>query len=375
MNVNIAFKNQFKQEPLMTYKAPGRVNIIGEHTDYNAGFCLPAAIDQSVFFALSASNETRIHSFNQNDSWYPGQTKNQPDWAVYFNGVLQLLKEKGYSWPYFNLGFGGDLVIGAGLSSSSALTCGFISILDEFSSWNLSIEQLTKFAVQAEKASGVDGGMMDHISIMHGKKDHALCIDCMDWSFQYIPVVMDHYKWLVADTKVKHHLIHTDYNSRSAACKKLNEIIHSIYPDKYFISQLSFSELQQLKSQISPRQFEMAFFILEENIRVQNMAIALQEHNTNLACSILFDGHEGLRSLYKVSCQELDFMVNFSKYSGLQTGARMVGGGFGGCTLHLVPSPMINSYSSGLSNAFKNKFGYEPHCFEAQFGDGVKRLE
>lgn len=371
----LQFKKHFDQDPIMVYSAPGRINIIGEHTDYNEGQCLPAAIDKSIYFGLIPASETIIYAFDHHNSWYPGQTSNIPDWAIYFQGIIDLLKGKGFSWPYFKLGFGGDLPSGAGLSSSSAISCGFTAILDEFSSWNLSVDRLTEIAIKGERASGLEGGMMDQICIFNGKKDHALWLDCSDWTFKYVPVVLNNYTWLVADSGVKHRLIETDYNNRSGACKQINKIITSSFNTTKNISQLDEDQFHHLKNKLNPRFLAMTEYVRDENQRVQKMVKALEEKNIEQIGMLLFEGHEGLRKKYKVSCPELDFLVNYAKHSELSKGARMMGGGFGGSTLHLVPDSQISIYSKGLQNAYYNCFGKKLHCFEAKISDGLGRID
>ncbi|MBK9108757.1 MAG: galactokinase [Saprospiraceae bacterium] len=371
----LQFKKHFDQDPIMVYRAPGRINIIGEHTDYNEGLCLPAAIDKSIYFGLIPSNETLIYSFDQQNSWYPGQTSNLPNWAVYFQGILDLLKQRGFNWPYFKLGFGGDLPSGAGLSSSSAITCGFIALLDEFSSWNLNIRELTKFAVEGEKASGLHGGMMDQICIFNGRKDHALLIDCSNWNFTCIPAYLKAYSWLVVDTRVKHRLVETAYNNRSFSCIRINQNIASLFKDKKSISQLDGEQFIHLKTKLQPNDRSLAEYIVDENARVLKMVKAIEDQNILQAGMLLFEGHEGLRKKYKVSCTELDFLINYAKHSEIAAGARMMGGGFGGSTLHLLPETFVSDYQRRIQNAYKNRFGFRPLCFEANICNGLGRID
>lgn len=369
------FRDWSGKHPIMMYRAPGRLNIIGEHTDYNQGKCLPAAIAQSVYLALAPAYETQVFSLNQENTWYPGQFNKQPDWAIYFQGVMDYMKSKGYSWPAFKLMFGGDLAPGSGLSSSSAITCGFISILDEFSSWNISSHDLTKFAVQSEKASGLDGGMMDQISILHGKKNHALFIDCQLWTFQYIPTLIPGYQWLIADTGVRHRLVDSEYNSRSGACKQILKKLKLTFPLLPSLSALTVTEQDQALRHLSPEERNLASYVWDENRRVGEMVDALSNGNVKRVGDLLFEGHNGLQLKYRVSCQELDFLVGYAKQSDIAVGARMMGGGFGGCTLHLIPESETVPYQIGMSNAFKNRFGYNIHSFPAFVEDGVHRID
>ncbi len=356
---------------VLMFKAPGRINIIGEHTDYNQGLCMPATIDKCIYFGIIPSHETEVISLNQGNNWFPTQEHNRLDWAIYFKGLMDLLKQQGYSWPYFKMAFGGDLPSGAGLSSSSAITCGFISIINQFAELNIDKEKLTQYAVKAEKASGLDGGMMDQICIMNGKKDHALMIDCSNWKYIYLPVSFTDVCWLIVDTKVTHKLIDTEYNSRSNSCKELLQTAKQYFSGISSLSQLDEEKIHKLSAQITRSKLNMLKYIFEENMRVIGMEDAIKRSDFGSMGNLLFDGHEGLRKLFQVSCRELDFLVDYAKYNGIAYGARMMGGGFGGSTLHLISQSAKQVYQSGIANAYRNRFGYEPDVFEAKFGNGV----
>ncbi len=360
-----------KDNPLI-YQSPGRINIIGEHTDYNQGLCMPAAINKYIYHGITASSQILIRSINQNNAWSPSQSTQIPDWAIYFKGVMDLLKSKGYSWPAFTLCFGGDLPMGAGLSSSSAITCGFIAILNEFAELQLSTKQLTQFAVQAEKASGLDGGMMDQICLFHSKKDHALLIDCAHWKFNYLPATFNDVSWLVINTNIKHKLIDTEYNQRSATCKNLLKIAREKISGIDSLSQLEDFQIAELSSSLTPTMRIYLNYISEENMRVMAMEDAIKQGDFQTMGAILFSGHDGLRKQYKVSCDQLDFLVQYAKQSSIAFGSRMMGGGFGGCTLHLLPATQLEYYKKGIFNAYKNRFGIDTEMFEANFSDGLK---
>ncbi|MBK8485481.1 MAG: galactokinase [Saprospiraceae bacterium] len=364
----------FENEKTIFYKAPGRINIIGEHTDYNGGLCLPAAIDKSIYFALTPSYETEIISLNEGNHYLLGQSKSPVDWAIYFKGVLDLLKEKAYQWPYFKLAFGGNLPSGAGLSSSSAITCGFISILNDFAELNLSKDKLTSLSVIAEKASGLDGGMMDQITILNAKKNHVLLINCDTWSIQYIQIPDSQTCWLVVDTKIKHKLVDTEYNARSKACEEIRIIARNLFGEIKSISQLNNFQQIEVCKHLSLQKQHFLNFVLSENIRVKSMVAALKNSDFTQAGKLLFEGHDGLRKWYLVSCDELDFLINYASHNSMAYGARMMGGGFGGSTLHLIEKSTKEKYIIGIKSAYKNRFGFEPNVFEAILETGVQKL-
>lgn len=369
------FRSLFGRDPLMVVRAPGRMNLLGEHTDYNGGWCLPAAIQHSVYLGLVPSAETSVWSIDQGNSWIPGQWKDRPSWAIYFEGAMAFLRERGMTWPAFRLAFGGDLPVGAGLSSSSAITCGLVSLLDHYASWEFSAEQCAALAVEAERRAGVAGGMMDQLCIFHACRDMAMLLDCTTVSYSYLPAVIPGHGWLIADTRVRHHLPDSDYNKRSLACREIFYRALELFPGIPSLSVLDEGQIQELYAILTPPHSEYARYVFEENARVLEMAGALGEGEALKAGTLLLAGHEGLRRQFGVSCPEADFLVNHARRSELALGARIMGAGFGGCTLHLINSRDMDAYSRGITNAFKNRFGWEPHVFEAVPSDGIQRVQ
>jgi len=378
MSAEIIYKELIKKrlasEKLKFLRAPGRVNIIGEHTDYNQGLCLAGAFQKAIYFGFAPSGETEIISLKYNESWFPKSQHKMPDWAIYFKGGWDLLRQKGYSWPEFKLAFDGDLPVGSGLSSSSAIRCGFIYLLNELGSLGLSIDKLTEYAVVAEKASGLEGGMMDQISIFNGKKEQVLLIQCSDWNFKYIPVPEGPVSWMVVDTKVNHQLVYTDYNNRSRACKELLNTAQKLFSGLTNLSELTWDQITLLKESVSRQHLNFLIYINEENQRVLEMIDYFELKQFESIGQCLMRGHEGLRKLYQVSCKELDFLVDYAKNSELAFGARMMGGGFGGATIHLIPENLKDTYSKGIANAFLNRFAYQPDVFEVSFEEGIQLI-
>ncbi len=246
--------------------------------------------------------------------------------------------------------------------------------MNEWAKLGLSKEKLVRFAVSAEKASGVEGGIMDQICIIHAKKQHALLIQCSDWNFKQIFIPEGPVSWLVVDTKVKHQLIHTDYNKRSRACQQLLVLVQSEFPEVQSLSDLEWSQIRLLEPKCTQQQFNYLVYIHEENQRVLDVIEHLERQNFQAIGNSLFSGHEGLRKLYKVSCDELDFLVDYAAGSGVAYGARMMGGGFGGASLHLIPKHLKENYWNGIMAAYRNRFGFFPDVFEVQFEDGIHFL-
>lgn len=360
--------NQFVGSELLV-RAPGRINLIGEHTDYNHGHCLPAAISQSIYFGIRKSDQIRIHSLDRNE--ITRELNLKFSWEIYFKGVLDLLKNEEIDIPAFEIKFGGDLPSGAGLSSSSAIVCGFIYSLNEYFSLGIPLKKLTEYSVRAEKANGLLGGMMDQITILNARKDHALMIDCNTWTFQPISVIIEDICWLVVDTKVKHNLIDTDYNSRSKSCVKIKNKLIDVNLVQSHISELTSEGLEICRKYLSEEEYRYLSYVIEENERVKQFVIALNDKSITDLGQILIEGHKGLSEKYKVSSIELDFLVNYATLDRNCYGARMMGGGFGGSTIHLIPLEHKEEYIYKISLAYSSRFGYSPDIFVAEIENGV----
>lgn len=358
----------------LVVRSPGRINLIGEHTDYNGGFCLPAAIQQSLYIGLNTSSKTQFNSLNYNEL-RSIDNLNQCSWGPFLLHCLEFMKSKGFEIPPFNLSFGGDLPIGAGLSSSSALCCGFLFALNDFFQYNISLEDLTKFAVYAEQGTGVIGGMMDQISILNGIKDHALFIDCSTWNFKPVAAHLKNYCWLVIDTGIKHHLIDTDYNQRSRTCSVMKSKLLAKNIISNHLSELQLEDIPSFIPELTELEIQYLEYVLEENNRVQQFVTSMNEADVRQLGTLLFESHQGLRFKYKVSCKELDLLVDFAMKDDRCFGARMMGGGFGGSTLHLVNQHNLSSYLEDISQHYKSFSGFVPNYFVATIENGVQRIQ
>lgn len=351
--------------------APGRINLIGEHTDYNLGFCLPAAIDLGIYMGMTDAQQIEIHSLDQQNYWTEIAT-HQPNWLAYFRGVLKYASQNNLSIKSFRLDFGGALPSGAGLSSSSAICCGFLSLLNRFNHWNLDIMQMTKIAVSAERESGVEGGMMDQIAIFNGMANHALFIDCNSWHFDPIPILIVGFTWLIVDTNVKHNLLQSDYNNRSRACAMITHKIKEKIPT---CSNIRIAYEQYRSSNfdfLNAEEQTLLSYVFDENDRVKSMVHAIRNSDISTIRQILFDGHRGLRDQYKVSCPELDFIVDFGLNNPSCIGSRMMGGGFGGSCINLIPNESVETFSEGLKTAYLDRFGFNASIYPARISSGIR---
>jgi galactokinase len=354
-------------------RAPGRINLIGEHTDYNQGLCMPAAIDRCLWLGASPAPGWSFRSLDQGNSW-DAQDSEAPDWAPYFAGVIRLAREMQLPLEPLSLDFGGDLPSGAGLSSSSAICCGLSYLLNRMFGWQLDTLALTRFAVRAESHNGLLGGMMDQISILSGKESKALLIDCHDWSFRYLDTGLPDHRWLIADTRVKHRLVDSDYNARSLACRAILTRLQDRGSEVRYLGQVGIQDARSLAEKLPEEWKPLLLYQAEENERVRDFATALEAKDVEKLGLLLLRGHAGLRDQYRVSCPELDLMVEFAANHPNAAGARMMGGGFGGSTLHLVQRDALDSYGRELAKAYRAHFGRDPEVFEAQVSDGVAAL-
>lgn len=354
-------------------RAPGRINLIGEHTDYNLGLCMPAAIEESIYLGISHSTTMAFHALDRQESW-DGKSATPPDWAHYISGILNLANASHLRIEAFRLEFGGTLASGAGLSSSSAISCGICKGLNELFEWNLSPLELTRFAVRAESHSGLLGGMMDQISIISSLADHAMLIHCDDWSYEFLPVHLKDAVWIVVDTAVKHRLVDSDYNNRSLACRSILQELQSRGELIKGLGLIPLSDQEKYLHWFEGVEQDYLKYQIEENERVKKFREALLDQDHQTLGKLLIRGHEGLRDLYRVSCPELDFLIGFAEQHPASYGARMMGGGFGGSSIHLVKAGSSESYMHEIKEAYRKQFPHQVQAFPAKMKGGLDIL-
>ena len=370
-----AHANKFKDKVLYV-KAPSRVNLIGEHTDYNLGFSLPAAVNLAMYFAMNENNEQFINlqaynlqqsvSFENGDRSYP-----QGHWIGLFKTVLIELEARGFKVNGIDCTFGGDIPIGAGMSSSSALNCGFIFSLSQIYNWKLSAKDIMLIAQAAEHRFGVKGGLMDQYTILNGKKNHALLLDFLQMKHQFIPLNMGDFRFVLFNTCVKHSLVDSPYNQRRKSCENALEIIKEKHAEIHSYQDLTEDILLEFKSEIALEDFRKARYVIKENKRVLEAAVALKTSDWEGFGQLLFESHQGLREEYEVSCPELDFIVDTVRGQAGVLGSRMMGGGFGGCTINLIHKDKIESVWEYLSKAYFDEFQIQAEIYEVEVGGGI----
>jgi galactokinase len=374
------FIELFQRNPLIVH-APGRINLIGEHTDYNNGFVMPAAIDKGIQFAIStSSSETLIYSLNYKQFLSIDLNNIQPSsmeqWHNYLLGVIFRLKETGHVIKPFFCVFEGDLPSGAGLSSSAAMECGFVMALNSVFDLGLSPLEMIHIAQWSEHHFvGVKCGIMDQFASTLGKADHVIQLDCRSLKYNYYPLELGKYCILLCDTNVKHSLATSEYNTRRNECDEGVSIIQKYFPDVRSLRDVDIQMLVASSDNMPGNIYKRCKYIIEENQRVLEASTDLQKGDLTALGKKMYETHEGLSALYQVSCPELDFLVDIAKrYEGI-AGSRMMGGGFGGCTISIIEIDLVGTFVVEAKAAYKQIFNRDLSYHIVKTGDGVKIIE
>jgi galactokinase len=353
--------------------SPGRANIIGEHTDYNEGFVLPFAIGQGVWFYAKANESSHFNvvAFDSKEETILTQDNStiKYGWEKFFKQVLTALSA--YNIKGADIVFGGNLSIGAGISSSSAITCGFVALLNQLNDLHLTADELVNKSVEAERGYGVRGGIMDQYSIFNGKKDKAILIDCRTNSHQYVDIEMGEHQFYLINTNVKHNLIHTDYNNRRAECEQAVSLLNQNYREINALRDLDISDLPKIRLLLDDTLFNRVSYVVQENRRVMQTIQAMADKNYEAVGELLYASHDGLAQMYHVSCEELDWLVNYTFDDEQFLGARMMGGGFGGCTINLTTGILDQKTVSDIEKKYKDRFGIKPDIMLVHCEDGI----
>ncbi|WP_240676253.1 galactokinase [Botryobacter ruber] len=369
------FNELYQQEPVVV-RSPGRVNLIGEHTDYNEGFVLPAAIDKEVYFAIAPTNTDtfRAYSYDMKEdaSFDLNQIRpSQTAWANYLLGVVAQFQKAGHQVQGFDLVFGGNIPIGAGLSSSAAVECGLAFALNHIFGFNVEKFELVKMAQRAEhEYAGVKCGIMDQFASMFGKEGHVVKLDCRSLDYQYYSSDLDSYRIVLCDTQVKHSLASSEYNTRRQECEAGVAILHKHYPQVKSLRDVTLQMLEQHKDEFEPVIYKRCLYVVSENNRVEEACHNLEQGDLQAFGEKMYLSHAGLQHDYEVSCPELDFLVDQTRNDDDVLGARMMGGGFGGCTINIVKLAELENFSRRIEAAYEQQFGRKPQIYVAQIVDG-----
>lgn len=357
-----AYYTQFGTAVAACFFSPGRINIIGEHTDYNNGFVLPAAIDKGIYVAIGQNQTDSIHlyslAFDESFSIALADLHiTKKPWANYILGVVAQVIKLGKKSGGFNLVIGGDLPIGAGLSSSAAVECAVLFAINELYHLQLTKLQMVQLAQQAEhEYAGVKCGIMDMFASMFGKKDHAIQLDCRTLDYQYIPLDLSGYSLVLLNTNIKHSLANSAYNTRREECEQGVAWLTEQFPKVQSLRDATIAMLNEAVLAKNKLVYTRCRFVVEEISRLQEACSALANGNINTLGEKMYATHTGLSKAYEVSCAELDFLVDNAKQYEAIIGARMMGGGFGGCTINIIKSEMANTVIETLANSYANAF-------------------
>lgn len=372
--VKTAFHDKYGGEPMLIY-SPGRINFIGEHIDYNDGFVMPAAIDKGIFFAVAKNNSTRFNfysvDYEEAISVELSDVAKQDTWKNYVLSVVNQYKLAGKNIGGIDCVFGGDVPLGAGLSSSAALEGGVSFALNEFFGTGLNRKELALLGQRAEwDYPGVKCGIMDQYANMNGKKDQVILLDCRTVEHQYFPLQLQEYNIILINCMVHHELSSSEYNLRRQECEAGLEILKKEKGIQSFRDAKP-DDIEALKDKMSEKIYMRCKYVVEEIGRTLQAASLLEKDDLTGFGQLMFQTHTGLSKLYEVSVPELDFLVNLADQSEAVIGSRLMGGGFGGCTINLVKKEQCTDFTEMARQAYKQQFGIEAEVYEIHTENGT----
>ncbi len=369
------YLQRYKAAPLVV-QSPGRINLIGEHVDYNSGSVIPAAIDRYIYLAIGKreDNEIRIYASDFQDEYSGSVSALKPAWKLWPNYILGVVDEfmkLGKTFGGFNIVVGGDIPLAAGLSSSAAMGCAAAFGLNQLFGWDFSRLDLAKIAQKAENTFvGVQCGLMDQFASLFGKANNFIRLDCSDFSYEYLPFTSDKLDFVLFDSGVKHHLISSGYNKRRQECQDGLEINKAAYPGVEKFAQIREDELRRIEDQFSPEVFKRCLYVVQELGRVENASASIRANNFKQLGELMYLTHKGLKELYEVSCAECDYLVDLAQNTSGVFGARMMGAGFGGCTLNLIEKAHTEEIIQKFEQAYKKEFERDLKVYLTRIGDG-----
>jgi galactokinase len=377
-SVRNIFQEKFGKDPILV-RAPGRINFIGEHLDYNEGFVLPAAIDREMLIAVAQNNSSQCHVYsadlNESSSFSISDLQPGKQWYHYLQGVLHGIKEIGLELDGVDVVVSGNIPLGAGLSSSAALCCGFGMAVSHALKLNLSRLAIAKIAQYSEHHfAGVKCGIMDQYASLFGKKDHALLLDCKTLGHELVPFNFPEIEILLVDTKVKHSLADTAYNNRREACEAGVALVRRKY-DVTFLREVSLAMLMDMREDFPDDIFRRCHYVVTEMERTRKAVSLLRKKDIVGFGKLLYETHTGLSRDYEVSCKEADFLVGLARENRQVLGSRMMGGGFGGCTINLLKKNETDHFIETVREKYFDAFKIEPGFYKMKLADGVEVLE
>ena len=362
------------------YASPGRINLIGEHTDYNGGFVFPGAVDKGMMAELRPNGKDKVCAYSIDLKDYVEFGLNEEDapkasWARYIFGVCREMIRRGVEVKGFNTAFAGDVPLGAGMSSSAALeSCYAFALNDMFGDNKVDKFQLALAGQATEhKYIGVNCGIMDQFASVFGKAGSLIRLDCRSLEYQYYPFKPVGYRLVLVDSVVKHELASSAYNKRRQSCENVVAAIKKNHPEVELLRDCTKEMLDEVKGIVTDEDYMRAEYVIEEKQRVLDVCDALMAGDYETVGNKMFDTHHGLSKLYEVSCEELDFLNDIAFDCGV-TGSRVMGGGFGGCTINLVKNELYETFITTAKERYREKFGRSPKVYDVVIGDGSRKI-
>ena len=362
------------------FASAGRINLIGEHTDYNGGYVFPGAIDKGIIAEIkpNGKNTVRVYSLDYDEEAFFGlgeEDKPEKQWARYVFGVCRETIKRGGTVKGFDAVFAGDVPLGAGLSSSAALESCFAFALNELFQNGIDKFELAKIGQSTEhNYCGVMCGIMDQFASCFGKAGSLIRLNCKTLEYKYFPFKPKGYKLVLIDSCVKHELASSAYNKRRASCENAAAAIRKNHPEVEFLSDAKRVWLDEVREQIPEEDFLRAEYVIGEVQRVLDVCDALERDDYETVGEMMYQTHFGLSRLYEVSCEELDFLNKLARKMDV-TGSRVMGGGFGGCTINLVKDELYDSFIAEAKKQFAAKFGHEPKIYDVVVSDGAREIK
>ena len=362
------------------YASPGRINLIGEHTDYNGGFVFPGAVDKGMIIEIKPNGEDKVKAYSIDLKDYVEFGLNEEDaprasWARYIFGVCREMIKRGVEVKGFNTAFAGDVPLGAGMSSSAALESAYAyAINDLFGDNKIDKFELAKVGQATEhNYIGVKCGIMDQFASVFGKEGSLMRLDCRSLEYQYFPFKPEGYRLVLVDSVVKHELASSAYNKRRQSCENVVVAIAKKHEGVQFLRDCTLEMLAEVKEEVSAEDYMRAEYVIEEIQRVLDVCDALEKGDYETVGQKMFETHHGMSKKYEVSCEELDFLNDVAFDCGV-TGSRVMGGGFGGCTINLVKNELYETFITTAKERFKEKFGRSPKVYDVVISDGSRKL-
>ena len=380
-NVKAKFSELYGEGAEM-FASPGRINIIGEHTDYNGGFVLPGAVDKGMVMAIKFNGTDKIKAFafdldesaefGMNEEDAPSQ-----GWAKYIFGVVREMTKRGATIKGFDTVMSGDVPLGAGMSSSAALESVYAFALNEMLSCGFPKMELARIGQSTEhNYVGVKCGIMDQFASVHGKAGHLMRLDCKSGEFEYVPFDPEAhgYKVVLVDTCVKHELVDSPYNRRRESCERAVKAIQKLHPEVEFLRDSKMEWLEEVIGEITQEDYIRAEYAIGEVARLLDACAALEKGDYETVGRKMYGTHIGMSVLYEVSCEELDFVNEVAKECGV-TGSRVMGGGFGGCTINVVATDKYDNFIATVTEKYKAQFGIDCKIYPVVISDGSRRIQ